>query len=175
MDHRDESEFREFFAGRQLALSRTAYLLTGDHEAAEDLLQEALTRTLVRWSAVTAGGNPEGYVRRIMLNQVRSRWRRSRRHREEPHADLPEHSSTGMLQEESAARHDLARALRRLGPRQRTVLYLRYYEDMSEAEVASMLGCALGTVKSQTHDALARLRVIAPELFVKPDSAEVIE
>jgi DNA-directed RNA polymerase specialized sigma24 family protein len=76
--------FREFFVARRGALSRTAFLLTGDHGEAEDLLQEALTKTVGRWRKVSAGDNPEGYVRQVMLNEVRSRWRRRRRGVEHP-------------------------------------------------------------------------------------------
>lgn len=177
MDRQAELQFREFFEARGHALSRSAFFLTGDHQLAEELLQEALTRTLtrtlVRWQHVAAGGNPEAYVRRVMLNEVRSRWRRRRRFVEELRPDPPETAHVSAMDDGTIDRTDLGAALRALGARQRAVLYLRYYEDRSEA--ARLLGCTVGTVKSQTHDALARLRVLAPELLSAPDAAEVTE
>lgn len=163
--------FREFFVARRGALSRTAFLLTGDRAEAEKLLQEALTKTVGKWQKVSAGDNPEGYVRQVMLNEVRSRWRRRRRGSEHPTSELEDQVDAGELESEAIDRSDLAAALRRLTPKQRSVLHLRYYEDRAEA--AEMLGCAIGTVKSQTHDALVRLRSIAPELVDDPDTAEV--
>jgi RNA polymerase sigma-70 factor (sigma-E family) len=165
--------FGEFFAARRVALSRTAFLLTGDHGEAEDLLQEALTKTVGRWQKVSAGDNPEGYVRQVMLNEVRSRWRRRRRGVEHPVGEVADSVDGHELEAEAADRSVLASALRQLTPKQRSVLYLRFYEDMSETETAKMLGCAIGTVKSQTHDALAKLRSVAPELVNDTDSAGV--
>lgn len=165
--------FREFFAARHHALSRTAFLLTGDHGEAEDLLQEALTKTVGRWRKVSTGDNPEGYVRQVMLNEVRSRWRRRRRGVEHPVGEMADSVDGHEMEAEAADRSVLAAALRRLTPKQRSVLYLRYYEDMSETETAEMLGCATGTVKSQTHDALAKLRTVAPELVDDTNSAGV--
>jgi RNA polymerase sigma-70 factor (sigma-E family) len=165
--------FREFFAARRRALSRTAFLLTGDRAEAEDLLQEALTKTVARWPKVSAGDNPEGYVRQVMLNEVRSRWRRRRRGSEHPTGEFADQVGGRELESDAIDRSVLAGALRRLTPKQRSVLYLRFYEDMSEAETAEMLGCAIGTVKSQTHDALVKLRRLAPELVDDPDTAEV--
>lgn len=166
--------FEEVFAASRLSLSRTALLLTGDRVAAEELLQEALTRTAERWPRVMAQGDPTAYVRRIMLNDVRSAWRRRRTARTHqlallPHEPTPDFASTVDVAAE------LLGALRRLAPRQRAVLYLRYYEDRSEAETARLLGCSVGTVKSQTHDALARLRHIAPELAPSWQESEVSE
>ncbi len=154
--------FEEFFAAQRLSLSRTALLLTGDRAAAEDLLQEALTRTAERWPRVTAQGDPTAYVRRIMLNDVRSAWRRQRRVHERPPPVTDEIGVDFTTSVDAGA--VLLPALRQLAPRQRAVLYLRFYEDRGEAETARLLGCSVGTVKSQTHDALARLRTVAPEL-----------
>jgi RNA polymerase sigma-70 factor (sigma-E family) len=165
--------FREFFAARRHALSRTAFLLTGDYGEAEDLLQEALTKTVARWRKVSAGDNPEGYVRQVMLNEVRSRWRRRRRGVEHPVGEMADSVDRYEMEAEAADRSVLAAALRQLTPKQRAVLYLRFYEDMSEAQTAKTLGCATGTVKSQTHDALAKLRSVAPELVDDTDSAGV--
>lgn len=155
--------FREFVQNRGQALSRTAYLLCGDHGAAEDLVQSALAKTAARWPTVRAAGSPEAYVRRVMVNERISWWRR-RRHVEHPTGDLPERPSPGDESERVVRRITVAAALAQLAPRQRAVIVLRFYEDLSEAEAAAALGCGVGTVKRQTHDALARLRRIAPEL-----------
>ncbi|GAA4710054.1 SigE family RNA polymerase sigma factor [Phytohabitans rumicis] len=161
---------REFVLTRGPSLSRTAYLLTGDHQHAEDLLQQALTKTAAHWRRVLAGGNPEGYVRRVMVNERTSRWRR-RRYLEVsgPAADevLAAGPPSGPSDEaESAVRRiGLRRALAALPPRQRAVIVLRFFEDLTEAQTAELMGCSTGTVKSQTHAALNRLRALAPELL----------
>lgn len=157
------ADFREFVQSRGAALSRAAYVLTGDHWAAEELLQDALARTVAHWRRVAAGGRPEAYVRRVMLNRMRSVWRGPGR-RSHPTAEPPERPVDADQSGRSDDRLVLAAALRGLPPRQRAVLYLRFYEDLSEREAAEALGCSLGTVKRQTHDALARLRRSAPEL-----------
>jgi len=158
--------FREFVLARGRALSRTAYLLTGDHQHAEDLLQQALTRTAVHWPRVVEGGNPEAYVRRCMVNERTSRWRR-RRYAEVGGDALAAAEPVAVTdQADSVVRRvALVRALRELPPRQRVTVVLRYFEDLSEAQVAEELGCSIGTVKSQTHAALARLRALVPDLL----------
>ncbi|WP_422736259.1 SigE family RNA polymerase sigma factor [Micromonospora sp. WMMD729] len=153
--------FHDFVVHRTAALSRTAYLLTGDHQLAEDLVQTALARTYRHWRRVRHG-NPEAYVRRVMYHQQVSWWRRRRiveRLEAEPteRADA-DHSETTTL------RLTLAAALNHLTPRQRAVIVLRYYEDLTEAQVAEALGCSIGTVKRHAHDGLSRLRSVAPEL-----------
>lgn len=164
------SGFREFVTARGRALSRTAYLLTGDHGLAEDLLQTALAKTVRHWPKVR-DGNPEGYVRRVLVNEQRSFWRR-RRVSEQLTDRLPEaHHTTGDESERTVVRHALVTALRRLPPRQRAVVVLRYYEDMSEAETARLLGISTGTVKSQAYAALARMRALIPDL-TEPDLTE---
>lgn len=161
--------FREFVLARGPALTRTAYLLTGDRTAAEDLVQAALVKAAVRWRRLVAGGDPEAYLRRIIINDQISGWRRRGRHEtamsDPPDPGLPDPADA------TARRLDLAAALAQLAPRQRAVIVLRFYEDRSEAETAALLGCAIGTVKSQTADALARLRRIMPGLI--EDSIEV--
>ena len=132
--------FREFFETRRQALSRTAFLLTGEHAAAEDLLQEALTKTLRRWNRLSADGSAEGYIRAVMLNQVRSQWRvRHRGAAEFPTSAPVDTPAQQDLSSDAVQRTLLAEALRRLSPRQRAVLYLRFYEDLSEAETADIL------------------------------------
>ncbi len=154
---------REFVLARGPALSRTAYLLTGDHSLADDLLQQALTRTAAHWRRVAAGGNPEGYVRRVMVNERTSWWRR-RRYAEVSGDVIAEHASPD-ASDTVIRRIALARALRALPPRQRAVLVLRFFADMTEAQTAEALDCSIGTVKSQAHHALVRLRELAPELL----------
>ena len=156
--------FNEYVVARTAALSRMAYLLTADHHLAEDLLQIGLTRLASRWPEVRHG-SPDAYVRRILVNELIS-WRRRRTFHERP-TDLhtrPPEVVVGDRTDAVVRRVIVGRALAQLAPRQRAVLVLRFYEDLSEAETAEMLGCAVGTVKSQTHHALARLRELAPEL-----------
>ncbi|GAA4048687.1 SigE family RNA polymerase sigma factor [Nonomuraea soli] len=152
--------FREFVHARQQSLMRSAYLLTGDAHLAEDLLQTVLTRVARHWPKLAAGGNPEAYARKALINQHIS-WRRRLR-RDVPTPVLPEQGHDSG--EASLRRMALQDALARLTPRQRAVLVLRFYEDRSIEESAELLGCSTGTVKSQTHHALGRLRVLAPEL-----------
>lgn len=156
--------FEEFVQGCSPRLFRTALLLAGqDRAAAEDLLQLALERAYRHWGRVCRSGDPERYVRRILANVANDRWRRAVRRPERPLG--PGEAPVAEDQADVVAERDfLIRALAGLPPRQRTVLVLRYYNDMSEAEVASVLGCSVGTVKSQASRGLARLRgVTVPE------------
>ena len=154
--------FEEFVYARSGSLLRTALLLTGQNQAeAEDLLQLALERAYRHWARVCRSGEPERYVRGILANASADRWRRLARRAERP---LPAPGADPALPDHSAAVADrdyLLRALAALPPRQRAVLVLRYFDDLSEAQTAQMLGCSLGTVKSQTARGLARLRVTA--------------
>jgi RNA polymerase sigma-70 factor (sigma-E family) len=162
MDRADDEHFRAFMAARAPALLRTAYLLTGDRGLAEDLVQNALARAYRHWGRVRATGDPEAYVRTVLLNERRRWWRRGG-DRELAVADLPDRGGP----DESAAvdeRDALWRALRRMPPRTRAVLVLRYWEDRSEAETAALLGCSVGSVKSQASRGLRRLHaVLVPE------------
>jgi RNA polymerase sigma-70 factor (sigma-E family) len=144
--------FEEFVAARRSALLRTAYLLTGDAHEAEDLVQVALLNVVPRWRRIA--DNPEPYVRKVLARESVNRWRR-RRWREVHTDAVPETSVEGSSDDRLALREALAR----LAPRQRAVIVLRYYEDLTEAETARMLGISVGTVKSQARDALARLRL----------------
>ena len=164
--------FDEFVLARTAALSRVAYLLTGDHHLAQDLLQVALSKLASRWPEVRHG-QPEAYVRRILVNELIS-WRRRRRYHEHPTEPRDDSASPADLATGVVRRLVVGRALAQLTPRQRAVLVLRYFEDLSEVETAEILGCSLGTVKSQTHHAIARLRALAPELaeLVREPSSE---
>lgn len=156
----DRESFDDFVATRSTRLLRTAYLLTHDRALAEDLVQTSLAKAWFSWGRIE--GRPEAYVRRIMVNTYSSWWRR-RWNGEEATADLPERGAgQGFRPGEDVRvddRTDLWRALARLPRRQRAVVVLRFYEDLSEAETAEIMQCSVGTVKSQASRALARLRV----------------
>ena len=149
--------FDAFVRARMPALLRFAHALTGDPHTAADLVQDALERTGMRWSRLDKNGDPEAYVRRAILNGRTSRWRKL--HRETLVDALPERS--GAL-DPPARDEQLWNLLKTLPQRQRAVIVLRYYEDMSEEQIAQTLGCAPGTVKSQASKALAKLRAAMP-------------
>ncbi|MFV2112776.1 SigE family RNA polymerase sigma factor [Micromonospora sp. LOL_025] len=151
-----EEEFRDFVAARSGALLRTAYLLSGDWATAEDLLQTALTKTYLAWKRLGGIEAIEPYARRVMINTSTSWWRR-RWHGERPTDVLPERAGIDEI-EQQLDRDLLWRHLSALPSRQRAVLVLRFYEDMSEAQTAVLLGISPGTVKSQTSRALGTLR-----------------
>ncbi len=160
MEPRDhEAEFTAFVAARGAALLRTAYLLTGDHQAGEDLVQTALAKTYVAWPRIRAGEAVESYVRRTMVTTQTSWWRRRWRG-ETPTEVLPEAPDAGASDaaRDHAERDRLWRHLALLSERQRAVVVLRYYEDLGEAETAALLGCSRGAVKSHLARALSRLR-----------------
>jgi RNA polymerase sigma-70 factor (sigma-E family) len=149
----DRGGFDEFVATRSQVLLRTAYLLTGDHGQAEDLLQTALAKSWFAWGRID--GAPEPYVRRVLATTYATWWRRRWRG-ERPTGELPDRPApAGSAVEDRDA---LWRALDQLPRRQRAVVVLRYYEDLSEAETAAALGISPGTVKSQASKALAALR-----------------
>jgi RNA polymerase sigma-70 factor (sigma-E family) len=149
--------FEEFVAARSPRLLRTAYLLTRDHGLAEDLLQTALTKAYLAWSRIE--GDPEPYVRKVIVNTYASWWRR-RWNGEQPTAEVPETPHTRGHHDPGAGESgDLWEALGRLPRKQRAVVVLRYFEDLTEAQTADLLGIAVGTVKSQTSKALAKLRI----------------
>lgn len=152
-----ETDFEEFVTARSAALLRTAYLLTGNHQDAEDLVQTALIKAVPRWGRVR---EHEPYVRRILVHESVSRWRR-RRWRETITGSLPELGNVGA---DVDTRLVLGQALGRLAPRQRAVIVLRYFDDLTETQTADLLQISVGTVKSQARDALARLRVLVPDL-----------
>ncbi|MGH3157755.1 MAG: SigE family RNA polymerase sigma factor, partial [Streptosporangiaceae bacterium] len=138
---------------------RTAYLLTGNRADAEDLLQAALAKTYQAWRGIQDRSALDGYVRRAMVNTHISWWRQ-RRLREYPTDEVPDQPVADHATD-SELHDSLSRALRRLPDRMRAAVVLRYYEDMSEAEIAGILGISLGTVKSTVSRAVAKLRIDA--------------
>lgn len=149
-----DAQFRDFVAVRQRALLGTAWLLTGDWALAEDLVQTALMRAWPRWRRLAGSGAAEAYVRRVMVNAFLSGGRRRWRG-EIPTAILPERP---VAEPDLDLRHLVAAAVHALPPRQRAVVVLRCFDDLTEAQTAAVLGVAVGTVKSQTAKAFAALR-----------------
>ncbi|NUS59006.1 MAG: SigE family RNA polymerase sigma factor [Streptomycetaceae bacterium] len=173
----EAAQFREFVQARWAKLVRTAYLLTGDHGDAEDVVQTALTKAYVAWHRVQGSDSPDAYVRRILVNTNAARFRRKRITQlfgvTAPEPRTAADSTTRQVEQRDA----LMRALAQLPARQRTVVVLRYWDDLPEAEVARSLGISVGTVKSQASKGLAKLRA-DPALhgarWGADDSAEVI-
>ena len=154
-----DPSFREYVATRSASLLRMAYLLTHNRADAEDLVQAALAKAYQAWDRIEDRGAVDGYVRRALVNTHISWWRR-RRVEEYPTGDIPEqavadHAGDSELQDA------LRRAIERLPRRMRAAVVLRYYEDMSEAEIADVLGVSQGTVKSTVSRAVAKLRIDA--------------
>ncbi|GAA2734984.1 SigE family RNA polymerase sigma factor [Pedococcus aerophilus] len=172
-----QQDFEEFVRARWSPLLRTAILLAGDPYSGEDLLQDTLARAAQRWTVIAAAGSPEAYVRRILYTRSVDTWRWRRRQADPVDVEAAtagggpgrlgpdgrglDHTDHTQLTD---ARVALASALRRLTPKQRAVLVVRFYEDRTEVEAARILGCSVNTVKSQTRHALGRLRELAPEL-----------
>jgi RNA polymerase sigma-70 factor (sigma-E family) len=151
-----DAEFERFVASASPALFRGAYLLTGDHGHAEDLLQRALTRTWRRWDAIT--GSPTPYAFAVLVNLSRDRWRAQRRRPQTaPQGSVPDHPGGDQL-DRFLERDALTQAARRLPSTQREVLVCRFLLDLTVAETAATLGVPEGTVKSYTARALARMR-----------------
>nr|WP_166353830.1 SigE family RNA polymerase sigma factor [Phytoactinopolyspora limicola] len=168
----DADGFTEFVASRGPSLLRMALALTADRGLAEDLVQEALTRAVSRWTKLVRDGDPEKYLRAVMLNETRSQWRRRSRRHEVITDEVPEPAATDGTELGVADRIDMATILKHLTPRQRAIVYLRYYEDLSVADTAGLLNCSPGTVKRQSFDALKRIRCLAPSLIPDNDATE---
>jgi RNA polymerase sigma-70 factor (sigma-E family) len=151
-----DAAFHAYVSARSPALLRTAYLLTGDHHLGEDLLQTVLAKTYVAWPRIRDKGALDAYVRQGLVTTYTSWWRRRWRG-ERPTGELPEqpHRPT---EPDPGDRADMWALLAELPPRQRAVMVLRYYEDLSEAEIARVMGCSAGTVKSQASKAMGSLR-----------------
>jgi len=151
-------DFDDFFRATWPRLFRTAYAVAGDAAGAEDALQAAYARAYASWGRVVAADHPEAYVRRMVVNEIigerrRGWWRRERPVAEPELAGRVESPEVGV-----ADRQAVWAAVQALPVRQRAVIVLRYYEDLSEREIAAVLGCSPGTVKSQASAALTNLR-----------------
>ena len=170
---RDAVAFSDLVATRSAALVRTAYLVVGDHQLAQDLVQEALVKTYVAWPRLRDVSRAEAYARRTIVTTAIS-WRRRRSFHERPARVIPEQAQPDRT--DAIATHDVVwAALSGLPPRQRAAIVLRYYEDLSEAGTAQVMGCAVGTVKSQVSTGLARLRdQIGPDLAGLPADGEAV-
>jgi RNA polymerase sigma-70 factor (sigma-E family) len=158
MKKTDEAEFHDFVVARWPRLVRTAYLLTGDRQHAEDLAQAALIRAYQGWSRVRDSDNPDAYVHRILVRCNASRFRKRRVAEQlgEP-PEVPEPGKADAA-EQVVLRRALVAALQDLPRKQRAIVVLRYWSDLTERETADVVGCSAGTVKSQMHRALAKLR-----------------
>ncbi len=151
--------FEEYVTARWAALYRTAHLLTGDPVAAEDLLQSTLVKAMAQWARVRRADAPDAYVRKMLLNELLGERRTAGRRAGRAHL-LPVAPPVPDPALDAVTRIDLWQRVQALPPRQRAVLVLRYYEDLSEAEIADVLGVSAGTVKSQASLALRNLRAL---------------
>ena len=149
-------DFESWLVAREHTLQRTALLLTGDPHSAKDLVQNTLAKLYLAWDRIDQRERIDAYARRVLINEHRSSWRRAWRRHEVTSEVLPDAGATSV--EYDGARDAVWAFVAGLPPRQRAVIVLRYYEDLTEAETADMLGITVGTVKSQAHKALAALR-----------------
>ena len=156
MTRRDTELFSDFVAARSTALYRTAYLVVGDRGLAQDLVQEALTKTYLAWPRLRDVNAAEPYTRRVIVTTAISWKRRRSWYGERPQELLPDRPERD--EDSLEVRDWVWRELLALPPRQRAALVLRFYEDLSEAQTAELMGCAVGTVKSQVSQGLKRLR-----------------
>jgi RNA polymerase sigma-70 factor (sigma-E family) len=151
-----DTEFREFVRNRGTPLHQTAYLLCGDWHLAHDVVQDTFVKAYQYWNRVRGADNPDAYVRGILVNEMRARWRR--RDSSLPVATFPDEPAVADVSEDVARRAGLLQALLTLPLRQRATIVLRYLEGLSERETAAVLGCSEGTVKSQSSRGLTTLR-----------------
>ena len=166
MRQSEEDQFTAFVRAHHASLFRTAYLMTGDYQRAEDLLQSTLVRVYQRWPRVSAMDRPVAYARKVLVSQSASWWRRRSSH-ESPML-LRDEPAWGGRMEQVVEHERVWQAVLALPPRQRAVTVLRFYEDLSEAEIAETLGMARGTVKSHSHAATRRLAQLLGEPALHP-------
>jgi RNA polymerase sigma-70 factor (sigma-E family) len=157
VSRRNQTAFAEFALARSAALHRAAYLMVGDQQLAQDLVQEALTKTYVAWPRLRDPSKAEAYTRKAITTTAISWFRRKGWDNERPTETLPVGGSLGHA-DAVTDRTAIWEALQALAPRQRAALVLRYYEDLTEAQTAEAMGCAVGTVKSQVSAGLGNLR-----------------
>jgi RNA polymerase sigma-70 factor (sigma-E family) len=159
----DVAAYSDFVAARSASLFRTAYLVIGDHQLAQDLLQESLVRVYVAWPRLREVTRAEAYTRRVIVTTAIS-WRRRRSFHERPTEQLAEVAGADAF-DAVMGRDEVWVELRRLPPRQRAAVVLRFCEDLSERQTAELMGCSVGTVKKQVFLALGKLRAdLGPEL-----------
>lgn len=155
MSRRDDLDFDGFVVASWPSLFRASFLLMGDYQLAEDALQSALAKVYVAWPRVSKVEHPRSYTRAVLTNEAMAWWRR-RSSSEQPVAEWPDTSVTG--HEEAVTQAQVVwQALQRLPPRQRAVMVLRYYEDLTEAEIAHTLDISTGSVKTHAHHAVRAL------------------
>jgi RNA polymerase sigma-70 factor (sigma-E family) len=155
-------EFTAWLTAREPALQRTAHLLTGDVHAAQDLVQTTLAKLYLKWERVRNADNVDAYARKVLVNEYRTAWRRPLRRAEQvvelvPDGPAPEHPAY------DGSREAVWRFVCSLPPKQRAVVVLRFYEELTEAEIAELMGISIGTVKSQSSRAIATLRAQLPD------------
>jgi RNA polymerase sigma-70 factor (sigma-E family) len=167
---RPEAAFHDFVAARSASLFRTALLVVGDHQLAQDLLQESLVKTYVAWPRLRAVANAEAYTRRVIVTTAIS-WRRRRSFHERPVDPLPE-LAVGDLADAVVGGADLWPLVQDLPPKQRAAVVLRYCEDLSEAQTAELMGCSVGSVKKNASVGVAKLRQRMGGRLVSPDATE---
>jgi RNA polymerase sigma-70 factor (sigma-E family) len=153
---REATAFTEFISARSASLFRTAYLIVGDHQLAQDLLQESLIKTYMAWPRLRDPSKAEAYTRKTIVTTAIS-WRRRRSFHERPMEVLPD-MAVPDPGEAVTTRAWMVTQLRSLPPRQRAAIVLRHYEDLSEAQTAEVMGCSVGAVKSHVSTGLGRLR-----------------
>jgi RNA polymerase sigma-70 factor (sigma-E family) len=156
-----DADFSAWMNARQGALLRTAYLLTSDHHAAEDIVQATLAKVYMSWDKVLRPERIDAYARRVLINENNSLWRKAFKRREMVRDKVPDDTQIHERYDEGQAAA-LWRLVQTLPRRQRCVVVLRYYEELGDSETAEILGISVGTVKSQASRALATLRGSAP-------------
>lgn len=155
-------EFTSWLTAREPALQRTAHLLTGDVHSAQDLVQTTLAKLYLKWEHVRNAGNVDAYARKVLVNEYRTAWRRPVRRAEKvvelvPDVPAPEPPAY------DGSHEAVWRFVCSLPPKQRAVVVLRFYEELTEAEIADLMGISIGTVKSQSSRAIATLRAQLPD------------
>jgi RNA polymerase sigma-70 factor (sigma-E family) len=158
----DAPDFESWLVAREARLQRTAHLLTGDVHAAQDLVQTTLAKLYLRWERVSAADDVDAYARKVLVNEFRTAWRRPVRRTEQVVALVPDRAAPETPAYDGS-REAVWRFVCSLPPKQRAVVVLRFYEQLTEPEIADLMGISLGTVKSQSSRALATLRARLPQ------------